>query len=255
MTAGGVEREMLAGLLDFSINAAAGAGKIVLRSFRQSVEPERKPDGTYVTAADRAAETYLRDRIRAAYPRDEIIGEEFGVSPGESHVRWIIDPIDGTFSFVHGVPLFGVLIGVEVDGVAAVGVAHFPAIEETIEAARGLGCRRNGKVARVSKTARLDEALVVASEPRSADRLVRRARHIRGWSDCYGYMLVASGVADVTFDPVAKEWDCAALMPIVEEAGGTFTDWRGVRTIRGGSAVATNGLLHDEVISMLSQAP
>jgi histidinol-phosphatase len=252
---GAADRNVLAGLLDFSIDLAVRAGEIVLPHFLERAAPERKPDGSFVTAADRAAETFMRERIAQAYPDDAILGEEFGATQGSSGRRWILDPIDGTFSFVHGVPLFGVLIGVEYDGCPNVGVAHFPALGDTIAAARGHGCRLNGASVRVSRAAaRLADALVVSNDPAAADDLIRGARKFRGWGDCYGYMLVASGRADVAFDPVVSEWDCAALAPIVEEAGGTFTDWRGERTTRGGNAVATNGALFDEVIEALSPA-
>ena len=242
-------------LLQFSIDIARRAGELVLPSFRSVVTPERKTDGTYVTAADRAAETFLREQIARAYPDDEIVGEEYGVATGTSGRRWIVDPIDGTCSFVHGVPLFGVLVGVESQAETVVGVAHFPALGQTIAAARGGGCFLDGKRVRTSATALLDEATIVTNEPLAAPALIERARIVRGWGDCYGYMLVATGRADIALDPEMNVWDCAALQPIVEEAGGSFTDWRGTRTIRGGNAVATNGPLLREAIRSLRQRP
>jgi histidinol-phosphatase len=238
-------------LLDFSVELARAAGELVQSRFRGPLSPERKPDGTWVTAADRAAETFMRERILARYRNDEVLGEEFGASAGMADRRWIIDPIDGTFSFVHGVPLFGVLIGIEVEGVASVGVAHFPALGETLAAARGLGCRLNGELVRASQTKRLADALVVTNDPFAAEKLVRSAGSLRGWGDCYGYLLVASGRADIALDPVMQVWDCAALAPIIEETGGTFTDWKGTRTIRGGNGIATNGPLFNEAIELL----
>lgn len=238
-------------LLDFSVGLAQRAGALVQSNFRGPVAPERKADGTWVTAADRSAETFMRERILASFPDDEVLGEEFGASAGSPNRRWIVDPIDGTFSFVHGVPLFGVLIGIEIEGVASVGVAHYPALGDTLAAARGLGCRLNGERVRTSQTKRLANALVVTNDPFASEKLVRSAGSFRGWGDCYGYLLVASGRADIALDPVMQVWDCAALAPIVEEAGGTFTDWNGTRTIRGGNGVATNGLLFDEAIGLL----
>ena len=245
----------LSSTLDFALELARGAGDVVMRYFRNQPSTERKPDGSFVTAADRASESFLRDRILAAHPHDGVLGEEFGEQSGSTGRRWIVDPIDGTFSFVCGVPLFGILIGVEIDGEPSVGVAHFPALGETIGAARGLGCALNGSPVHTTSTHALGEAVIAATEPLSAEALVRRARAVRGWSDSYAYLLVASGRVDVAFDPEAKEWDCAALLPIVEEAGGTFTDWNGVRTTRGGNALATNGPLFAEVLPYLRTTP
>jgi histidinol phosphatase-like enzyme (inositol monophosphatase family) len=241
--------------LTFAIGLAREAGELVLPYFRAGAAPDRKGDGTYVTAADKAAETLVRERISRRFPNDAILGEEHGEQAGSSGRRWIVDPIDGTFSFVAGVPLFGVLVALEIDGVPSVGVAHFPALGETLDAACGMGCRRNGAPVRTRPTARLADALVSGNEPFAAAALVHSAASYRGWGDCYGYALVACGRADVAFDPVTAIWDCAALLPIIEEAGGTFTDWSGKRTIDGGNAVATNGPLFDEVIAALRRAP
>ena len=239
------------GLLEFAVDIARGAGAIALAAYRTSLGHERKADRSLVTAADRQAETYLRERIRQSFPDDEIVGEEFGTESGSSDRRWIVDPIDGTFSFVAGVPLFGVLVGVEVGGETIAGAAHFPALDETFAARRGGGCHVNGARTHTRPTQQLSEALVVGNDPQTALGLIRAAETYRGWGDAYAYALVASGRADVAFDRVMNVWDCAALAPIVEEAGGTFTDWRGHRTIRGGSAVATNGPLFNEVIALL----
>jgi fructose-1,6-bisphosphatase/inositol monophosphatase family enzyme len=159
------------------------------------------------------------------------------------------------------VPLFGTLVGVEVDGEPMVGVIYLPALDETIAAARGEGCTWNGRPCRVSAVARLDEALVVVTDERAARarsqawaRLAAATRMQRTWGDCYGYALVATGRAEVALDPVMNVWDCAALLPILEEAGGRFTDWRGRRTIRGGEAVGTNGALHAAVLDVLREA-
>jgi histidinol-phosphatase len=248
-------------LREFAVTIARGAGEITLKYFRQRPETSTKIDGSYVTIADREAEGYLRRQIAERFPDDGIVGEEEGESPGRSGRRWIVDPIDGTFAFVHGVPFYGVLIGVEIDGESSVGVINIPALDEIISAAKGSGCFLNGEPARVSNTARLDDALLLATDftacerygfGRAGELLQRRAKTSRTWGDCYGYVLVATGRADVMFDPVMNLWDCAALLPIVEEAGGTFTDWRGQRRIDGGNSIATNGLLFDEVMSVVT---
>jgi histidinol-phosphatase len=247
-------------LLEFSVVLARGAGDITLNYFRKQPETSTKSDGSYVTIADREAEAYLRGQINERFPEDGIVGEEEGETEGRSGRRWILDPIDGTFAFVHGVPFYGVLIALEIDGEMSVGVINMPALGEIVSAAQGCGCFLNGEPARVSTTAKLEEALLLCTDFRAAayhgfgravDFLQRTAKTSRTWGDCYGYVLVATGRADVMLDPVMNLWDCAPLLPIMEEAGGTFTDWRGVRTVDGGNAIATNKLLFDEVMQLI----
>ena len=249
-------------LLEFAVEIAQGAGEITLRYFRKQPETRRKSDGSFVTIADRQAESYLRRRIRERFPDDGILGEEEGESHGTSGRRWILDPIDGTFAFVHGVPLFGVLIAVEVEGELILGVVNIPALNEIVSAAKGVGCFLNGEPARVSTTAELKDALLLCTNfaecarhgfGRAAELLQGTARVSQTWGDCYGYVLVATGRADVMLDPVMNLWDCAPLLPIMEEAGGTFTDWKGVRTADGGNSIATNGMLFEEVMSLVHQ--
>jgi fructose-1,6-bisphosphatase/inositol monophosphatase family enzyme len=163
---------------------------------------------------------------------------------------------------VRGVPLYGTLVGVEVRDEPVVGALYLPALDEMIAAARGEGCTWNGRPCRVSATARLDQSLLVVTDERAArarsgayERLAARTQLQRTWADCYGYALVATGRAEVALDPVMNVWDCAALLPIVEEAGGRFTDWQGRRTIWSGEAVATNGALHAEVLALLREEP
>ena len=249
-------------LREFAVELARGAGEITLKYFRKTPETTTKTDGSYVTIADREAEAYMRKQIAARFPDDGILGEEEGESHGRSGRRWIIDPIDGTFAFVHGVPFYGVLIGVEIDGEMSVGVINIPALDELVSAAKGVGCFLNGEPARVSQTERLEDALLLSTDfsscerygfGRAAELLQARAKTSRTWGDCYGYVLVATGRGDVMLDPVMNLWDCAALLPIMEEAGGTFTDWNGVRTASGGNSIATNGLLFDEVMRLVSR--
>ena len=250
----------LRGLLDFGVEVARGAGEITLRYFRGKFDARRKADRSFVTEADVEAEAFLRRAIRERYPEDAILGEEEGASEGTSGRRWIVDPIDGTFSFVHGVPFYGVLVGVEVGGEAAVGVVNVPALDEIVYAARGHGCFWNGRPARVSQTAPLERALMLTTSfglfersgtPELAAELQRRTAAARTWGDCYGYVLVATGRAELMLDPQMNVWDCAPLLPILEEAGGTFTDWRGRRTIHGGNGVATNGHIFQEVMDII----
>ena len=241
-------------LLEFAVDLARGAGEITLQYFRKKPETSTKSDGSYVTIADREAERYLRQRISERFPDDGILGEEEGEVQGTSGRRWILDPIDGTFAFVHGVPFYGVLIAVEIEGEMSVGVVNIPALGEIVSAAKGEGCFLNGETARVTATAELKDALLLSTSfTRATELLQARAAVSRTWGDCYGYVLVATGRADIMLDPVMNLWDCAPLLPIMEEAGGTFTDWRGVRTADGGNAIATNGALFEEVMSVIAQ--
>ena len=250
-------------LLQFAVEMGRGAGEITLKYFRKRPETSTKSDGSYVTIADREAEAFLRTQITSRFPDDGILGEEEGEAEGRSGRRWILDPIDGTFSFVHGVPLYGVLIALEMEGVVSVGVVNIPALGELVSAAKGVGCYSNGEPARVSATAELKDALLLGTNflscahhgfGKATEQLQSRARTSRTWGDCYGYVLVATGRADVMLDPIMNLWDCAPLLPIMEEAGGRFTDWRGVRTVAGGNALATNGLLFEEVMSVIRES-
>jgi histidinol-phosphatase len=265
--------------LEAALGAAWAAGRVTLRWFQAGPEVDLKEDRSPVTAADREAEQTVRRILRARFPDDGIIGEEEGEDTGRSGRRWIIDPIDGTRSFIHGVPLYGVMVALEADGEPVVGVLHFPALNETVAAARGAGCHWNGRPCRVSEVDRLDQALVLTSgdarspmatpaarttpAPRatplpSADReLMARlgglqrlgslADTFRTWGDCYGYALVATGRAEAMLDPVLNVWDAAAVRPVIEEAGGVFTDWDGTPSHEAGHVVATNARLAGRV--------
>jgi histidinol phosphatase-like enzyme (inositol monophosphatase family) len=251
--------------LDLALAAGKAAGTLTLRYFQQdNYTVERKGDASPVTVADRSAEELLRQRISAAFPRDGILGEEFGRTEGASGFTWILDPIDGTKSFISGVPLYGTLVAVEHEGRALVGLAFMPALGEGAFAARGRGAwhfrgEEQPRPARVSTKARLAEGLLLTSQvdtfaQRGAagafDALQASACVTRTWGDCYGYFLVATGRAEVMIDPVLNVWDAAAVQPIVEEAGGTFTDWQGAPSMHAGEAVATNGLVLEEVLTI-----
>jgi histidinol-phosphatase len=255
--------------LDLAVAIAREAGDVTLRHFRRhDLQVERKADKTPVTIADRAAEELLRKRISAQFPDDAIVGEEFGTTNGNSGYLWALDPIDGTKSFVHGVPLYTTLVAVLQDEKACVGVIHAPAAAETVFASTGSGCwyiGENGaqpRPARVSKVPRLAESLLLTTEIRTFtdgrphdamdvfQRLERAARLTRTWGDGYGYLMVATGRADAMIDPELDIWDLAALQPVIEEAGGTFCDWQGRATVHSRDAIATNGLVTDEVLAI-----
>ena len=244
-------------LLEFASTLAREAGDVTLKYFGGVVVHDAKSDGSPVTIADREAEQLIRARIEARYPTHSILGEEYGESNEGARVRWILDPIDATRSFMRGVPLYGVLIGIEVDGESTVGVAHFPALRETVAAGGGLGCTWNGAPCRVSAVSRLSEAVICTtdverilsrSEGEGWRRLQQRAAFSRTWGDCYGHALVATGRIEAQVDPVMAPWDAGPFLTIVTEAGGVFTTLGGEATVHGGSGVSTNGSLHGEVL-------
>lgn len=249
----------LKNLLDVAIDAAYLAGRKTLAWFNTGVAVERKSDDTPVTCADREAEAVIRSIIARHFPTHSILGEEAGAADGaDPRYKWIIDPIDGTKSFIHGVPLYGVLIGVEIEGRADVGVCYLPALDEMLFAATGLGCHWNGRRAHVSDVSELSEATLTTSSATSCwsrsdafERLTARTRLNRGWGDCYGYVLVATGRADIMLDPKMNPWDCAPFLPIMKESGGRFCTWSGQETIWGTDAVATNAALFSLVIDIL----
>jgi len=248
-------------LLELAIDAARAGGERTLEYFGHDLQPETKADGSPVTVADRASEQAIRERIRSRFPDHHILGEEGGSTGSDPRVTWIVDPIDGTKSFVRGVPLYGVLVGVEVEGHPLVGVAFLPALDELVEAAVGLGCRRNGRPAQVSSVATLSDATVLTTSVRGIEKRGIPFRRIidatglqRGWSDCYGHVLVATGRADVMIDPAVAVWDNAPFLPILQEAGGRFSDWTGRATIRGPDSLSTNGRLHEPMLALLRDA-
>lgn len=253
--------------LDTLIGPAADlarlAGDVALVHYRSNLAVETKADGSPVTAADRAAETAAREWLRRRFPDDGILGEEFGEERATARRRWLIDPIDGTKTFVRGVPLWGSLVALCEGEHVLAGAAYFPAIGELLAAAPGAGCWWNGSRCTVSSVAAVDRATVLTTDERMPGRPERRAGWervaataavSRSWGDCFGYLLVATGRAEMMCDPVLSPWDGAALYPIIREAGGSFTDWNGHDTAFGGSAVATNGALAQTILAQLTDS-
>jgi histidinol-phosphatase len=254
--------EDLRTLRDFATELAWNAGRVTLRHFQTNVVAELKADNSPVTIADRESERLMRELIEARYPHHSILGEEEGETRPGASFRWILDPIDGTKSFVAGVPMYAVLVGLERDGVPVVGAVAIPPLGEMLTAAHGEGCLWNGRVARVSSTPTLADAVISTTDVRhmreygrdaAFERLNSRTRMLRGWGDAYGHVLVATGRIDVMLDAVMSPWDCAALVPVIQEAGGTFTDWDGVTTIYGGGAISTNGTLFPQVMQTIRE--
>ncbi len=248
-------------LLDAALRAAQEAGRITLRYFQSDIAVEWKSDLSPVTIADRSAEEWIVEFIRREFPDHAILGEEFGEHPGASDYRWIIDPIDGTKSFVSGVPLYGTMVAIEDRRLrdAVVGVVHLAALGETVCAGRGLGASWNGRPTRVAST-RLAEGILlttdlahVESRPdrKKFDQLRTHAKTFRMWGDCYGHVLVATGRATVMVDAKMSLWDVAALKPILEEAGGWITDWRGRRALDITEAISFGNSVAEDVLAIL----
>ncbi len=280
--------------LEFALAVSREAAKLILSYYlTPGLVVDQKRDRSPVTAADRGAEELIRDRIARRFPGDGVFGEEFGETPSRNGIRWVLDPVDGTKAFIHGVPLFGTLIGLEVcetgfppaeDNTQSIdrsrletcptaerelllGVCRMPALNEVIFGAQGLGAwwqinESSPRRVRVSQVERLDEAMVCttslnnwlrAEKFDTLQQINTVARESRGWSDCYGHALVCTGRADVMLDPLLNPWDAAALVPILREAGGTFFDWSGNETIYGGNGISTNGRLKPELLNIIRQ--
>jgi histidinol-phosphatase len=248
--------------LEFGVQTAYEAGRLTLGYFgTEAVRAEFKADDTPVTVADREAERLIRERIGVRFPKHAVLGEEYGeVEGSDGDYRWVVDPIDGTKSFVRGVPLYGVLIGLEIEGVCEVGAAYFPAVDEMVCAATGEGCYRNGRRAHVSTTKTLAQGMVSFTDVDSFEehgragawqRVRSAADDTRGWADAYGHALVATGRVAVMLDPIMNPWDCGPFPPILREAGGHFGDWSGNETIYSGEAMSTTRSLLPEVLSLI----
>lgn len=247
--------------LEFAAKIAREAGELTLRHYRQpGLAVEHKGDGSPVTIADQGAEKLLRQRIAEQFPDDAIVGEEFGETAGTSGFQWILDPIDGTKSFVSGVPLYTTLVAVLLNGEPQIGVIFAPAADEMVYAAVGNGAwhvidGEEPRPAQVSSVGDLEQAAFLSTCVMSYtvdrkfdgrplfDRLAEACRVSRTWGDAFGYLLVATGRAEIMIDPIMNLWDAAALLPIITEAGGEFFDWRGRSTVHSGEAIATNGAL------------
>jgi histidinol phosphatase-like enzyme (inositol monophosphatase family) len=236
------------------------AARKAMRWYRTSVDVETKSDGSPVTIADREAERVAREWLSERFPADSIVGEEFGVERPDARRRWLIDPIDGTKAFVRGVPLWGTLIACAEGATVLAGAACFPALDELIAAAPGEGAWWNGSRARASGVNTLEQATALITDdrftqsPARGERwraLASRVGVARTWGDCYGYLLVATGRAEIMIDDIVNQWDTAALLPIITEAGGRFTSWSGAETAFGGDAIATNAGVADATRALL----
>lgn len=249
---------------EVAIEAARKAGQTALRYFDGEFTIEWKSDCSPVTVADRETEQALRQMLLAAFPNDGFLGEEFGDTPGSSGFRWIIDPIDGTRSFVRGIPLWATLVGLEYRDEQIAGIAEVPALGHTYRALRGDGAFRNDRRIHVSNLAEMSQALVFYSSLSwfvKAERqeqfleLVRRTDRTRGYGDFYGFVLVAQGSGELMVEHGVHAWDVAAIKPIIEESGGRFSDWSGTPSIHRPDVLVSNGKLHDETLAVLQTPP
>lgn len=256
--------------LQLAIEIARQAGRLTLQYFQQdNYQVERKADNSPVTIADKQAEQLLREKIAAAFPSDAIEGEEYGKQEGNSDYCWVLDPIDGTKSFICGVPLYGTLVGVMHGQQGVIGVIFMPGLDEMVYAAQGQGAwyssaNATPRPTHVSSKQSLSESVLVTTQIDSfikrdaidAFHCLEKATHItRTWGDCYGYLLVATGRAEVMVDPVMNLWDATAIQPIMREAGGSFTDWQGNSSIHQGEGIGTNGHVLEEVLQTTTTYP
>lgn len=240
-------------LLDTAVAAARLAGDHTLKFFNNGTAVEFKADNTPVTQADREAELIVRQHLLDVFPTHSILGEEHGTIEGDPDYQWVIDPIDGTKSFVHGVPLYSTLVGLQIKGKPAVGVIYLPATNDIVFAATGMGAFHNDAPAKVSTVSHLSDALILTSGLMPAMKrpqfpaLAKQCRISRTWGDAYGYYMVATGKAEIMADPIVSPWDCAAIIPVIQEAGGWCSSWAGEVRIDGGDLFACNAALADAV--------
>ena len=256
--------------LEFALLMSSAAAEVILQYYQSGgLSVESKSDDSPVTIADKSAEKLMREMLLERYPNDGVLGEEFADKPGTNGFRWILDPIDGTKPFIYGVPLFGTLIGVEFEGRMVAGVSAFPALKEVVYAAEGGGTWWRVADARpvqthVTPEADLSRARMMFTEPSSwvavnrfdilADTM-RKVRIARGWGDCYGHAMVATGRAEMAIDPIMSPWDIAALVPILREAGGACVDWRGDENIYGGDGISVNAAMKESVVALFRDVP
>lgn len=252
--------DVRAELMTFIARLAGESGVLIRKYYRSGYQVENKVDATPVTVADRAAEERMRELIMEAYPEHGILGEEYGHHKPGAAFQWVLDPIDGTKNFISHGYLFGTLIALTEHGRPVLGAIHHPLVQDLL-IGDGAQTLLNGEPVRVRSCAQVEDAVMLTTDPFAPakyhngpafDLLARRVKRFRTWGDCHGYYMVAVGGADVMTDPVMNYWDRVALVPIIEGAGGRITDWRGGDAIHGDGVVATNGILHDEVIRLLN---
>ncbi len=245
--------------IDFSKELARASGEVIMTYFRSDISVETKADNSPVTIADRQAEEIMREMIMKAFPTHGIIGEEFGNHNEDAEYQWVLDPIDGTKSFISGTFLFGSLIGLMRNGQPIVGAIHHPATSHLL-IGDGEAARLNDEVVRVRETRQLRDAVMLYTDfihvgqyqnGIAFQQLMGRTNYNRTWGDCHGYFLLATGYADIMLDPIMHLWDIVALIPIIEGAGGVITAWNGGPPLSGNGIIASNRHLHSQVLRVL----
>jgi histidinol phosphatase-like enzyme (inositol monophosphatase family) len=245
---------------EFICELAEKSGEVIKPYFaRADLAIEIKEDQTLVTQADRQAEAVMRDLIRNRYPHHGVLGEEFGPENVSAEFVWTLDPIDGTISFARGCPLFGTLIGLLHDGTPILGAINHPVLNQLC-IGNNTETKLNGRVVRLRETDHLSKAMLLTTDIASIgnhqrkgfEELLRRTRLYRTWGDCYGYLLVASGGADIMLDPMMNPWDILPLVPVIQGANGVITTWSGTDASQGNSCVAANKMLHPQVLEILN---
>ncbi|MGK9368292.1 histidinol-phosphatase [Melioribacter sp. Ez-97] len=235
-------------------------GAIIKQYYKTDIKIESKEDETPVTIADKKCEEKMRELIMKEFPDHGILGEEFGeLNPGAEY-KWILDPIDGTKSFICGVPLFGTLIALLKNGEPVMGAINHPVLNEFI-IGDNVGAECNGKPVKIKLNGNLSEAVLLTTDHNNVaryrdssgfDKLTKMVKLYRTWGDCYGYSLLAQGYADIMIDPMMSKWDLAALIPVIRGAGGKISDFYGNDPMKGDSIVASNNLLHPKIIEILN---
>jgi histidinol phosphatase-like enzyme (inositol monophosphatase family) len=246
-------------LLETAKKIAKIGGDSTKKYFNNGIAVNLKEDESPVTIADKEAEKIMRQEIEKHFPTHGIIGEEYGAIREDSNIQWVLDPIDGTKSFIHGVPLYTTLIGVLIDGIPQVGIIYQPILDELCYAATGLGCYLNGKKTKVRELDNLSNASMMITELKhfeekgyleSHNKLMNATRYHRTWGDAYGHMMVATGRADIMFDPILNIWDAAALHPIIREAGGWFGSAEGNEAlVDQASGISCHPVHKDEILA------
>ena len=245
---------------DFIYTLAEKSGEVIRPYFAKAdLAVELKEHQTLVTQADRQAEAVMRDLIRKRYPQHGILGEEFGLENLSAEFVWSLDPIDGTLSFARGCPLFGTLIGLLHGGAPILGAINHPVLNQLC-IGNNTETTINGRTVRLREVHHLSEAMLLTTDLASVDNhrrkgfeeLLRRMRLYRTWGDCYGYLLVASGGADIMLDPMMNPWDILPLIPVIQGANGVITTWSGTDASQGNSCVAANKTLHPQVLQILN---
>ncbi|MEN9309843.1 MAG: hypothetical protein RL173_3775 [Fibrobacterota bacterium] len=250
----------LAKELDLALSLVKAAEEPILSRYQKKIAVVKKRDNTPVTEADREAEALVRRILAEKRPEHGVIGEEHGVHLPEARFKWVVDPIDGTKAFIHGVPLFGTLLALLDNGKPVVGVIHMPALGESVWAAKGHGAFHNGAPCRVSGVTELSDALLCDGSALTVSRsawgkawmeMRGEAGVSRGWGDCYGHFLVACGRAEAMLDPIVSIWDVAPMGVILAEAGGRFSAVDGSDSIEAGNGLSSNGHLHGQIVARL----